>query len=89
MLDPIVSVVKGDSHKNAETRLGLQPFCDLCAATGAAGLGVHHFTKNTAGGDPLDRISGSLAFGALPPLHFGGDARSKRRRGPTPRAHAG
>ena len=66
VLDPIVSVVKGDSHKNAETRLGLQPFCDLCAAIGAAGLGVHHFTKNTAGGDPLDRISGSLAFGALP-----------------------
>ena len=30
------------------------------------GLGVHHFTKNTAGGNPLDRVSGSLAFHALP-----------------------
>ena len=66
VLDPIAVVVKGDSHKNVETRVGLQPFCDLCAATGAAGLGVHHFTKNTSGGDPLDRVSGSLAFGALP-----------------------
>jgi hypothetical protein len=27
---------------------------------------VHHFTKNTSGADPLDRVSGSLAFGALP-----------------------
>jgi putative DNA primase/helicase len=66
VLDPIAVVVKGDSHKNVETRVGLQPFCDLCAAVGAAGLGVHHFTKNTSGGDPLERVSGSLAFGALP-----------------------
>ena len=66
MLDPVAVVVKGDSHKNVETRVGLQPFADLCAQTGACGLGVHHFTKNTAGGNPLDRVSGSLAFGALP-----------------------
>ena len=65
-IDPIAVVVNGDSHKNVETRIGLQPFADLCATHGACGLGVHHFTKNTAGGDPLDRISGSLAFGALP-----------------------
>jgi hypothetical protein len=32
----------------------------------AAGLGVHHFTKNTTGGNPLDRVTGSLAFHALP-----------------------
>ena len=67
VLDPIAVMLKGaDSHKNVETRIGLQPFADLCASRGACGLGVHHFTKNTAGGDPLDRISGSLAFGALP-----------------------
>ena len=66
VLDPIAVAVKGDSHKNVETRVGLQPFADLCAQTGACGLGVHHFTKNTAGGNPLDRVSGSLAFHALP-----------------------
>ena len=65
-LDPIAMMVTRDSHKNVETRIGLQPFADLCASRGAAGLGVHHFTKNTSGGDPIDRISGSLAFGALP-----------------------
>ena len=82
-LDPIALVIKGDSHKNVETRVGLQPFAELCASRGACGLGVHHFTKNTAGGDPLDRISGSLAFGALPrcvwvaakDLNVGKDAR--------------
>jgi putative DNA primase/helicase len=66
VLDPIAMVIKGDSHKNVETRIGLQPFNDLCMSTGAGGLGVHHLTKFTAGQDPLDRVSGSLAFGALP-----------------------
>jgi putative DNA primase/helicase len=66
VLDPVATAVTGDSHKNVETRVGLQPFADLCAQTGACGLGVHHFTKNTAGGNPLERVSGSLAFHALP-----------------------
>ena len=66
VLDPVAVTVTGDSHKNVETRVGLQPFADLCAQTGACGLGVHHFTKNTAGGNPLDRVTGSLAFHALP-----------------------
>jgi putative DNA primase/helicase len=95
VLDPIALMVKGDSHKNVETRIGLQPFADLCASRGTAGLGVHHFTKNTAGGDPLDRIAGSLAFGALPrcawvaakDLNLGEDAtraliRAKMSNGP-------
>lgn len=66
VLDPIAVVVKGDSHKNVEARVGLQPFADLCMQTGACGLGVHHFTKSSAGGNPLDRVTGSLAFHALP-----------------------
>ncbi|HME84819.1 MAG TPA: AAA family ATPase [Roseiarcus sp.] len=66
VLDPIATAVTGDSHKNVETRVGLQPFADLCMQTGACGLGVHHFTKGTAGGNPLERVTGSLAFHALP-----------------------
>jgi putative DNA primase/helicase len=66
VIDPIAVAVTGDSHKNVETRVGLQSFADLCAQTGAAGLGVHHFTKGTAGGNPLERVTGSLAFHALP-----------------------
>jgi putative DNA primase/helicase len=83
IIDPIVSAVAGDSHKNAETRRGLQPVVDLLSITNAAGLGLTHFTKGTAGRDPVDRITGSLAFGALPRVLFGAakpaDQETKRR----------
>lgn len=65
MVDPIVSAVAGDSHKNAEVRRALQPLADLAMESGAALLGVSHFSKGTAGRDPTERITGSLAFGAL------------------------
>lgn len=65
VIDPIVSAISGDSHKNAEVRRGLQPLVDMAQAHGFALLGVTHFTKGTAGRDPVERITGSLAFGAL------------------------
>jgi putative DNA primase/helicase len=66
MVDPIVSAVNADSHKNAETRRALQPLVNVAAETNAALIGVSHFTKGTQGSEPVDRISGSLAFGAVP-----------------------
>lgn len=65
VVDPIVSAVAGDSHKNAEVRRGLQPLVDLAQRHRCALLGVTHFTKGTAGREPVERITGSLAFGAL------------------------
>lgn len=65
IVDPIVSAVAGDSHKNAETRRGLAPLVDLAQRTGCALLGITHLSKGTAGRDPLERLTGSLAFGAL------------------------
>lgn len=65
IVDPIVSAIAGDSHKNAETRRGLQPLVDLAHTHRFALLGITHFTKGTAGRDPLERITGSLAFGAV------------------------
>lgn len=65
VVDPIVSAVAGDSHKNAEVRRGLQPLVDLAGELRCALLGVTHFTKGTAGRDPVERITGSLAFAAL------------------------
>jgi RecA-family ATPase len=64
IIDPIVAVAKGDSHKNAEARRDLQPLVTLAERTQAAVLGVHHLTKRTEGADPVDRVSGSPAFGA-------------------------
>lgn len=65
IVDPVVSAVAADSHKNGETRRALQPLVDLAAEAGAALLGIHHFSKNTAGREPIERITGSIAFGAL------------------------
>lgn len=71
LIDPLVSAVAGDSHKNAEVRRGLQPLVDLAQRVGAALLGVTHYTKGTQGRDPLERVTGSIAFGALARLVFG------------------
>ena len=65
IVDPIVSAVNGDSHKNAEVRRGLQPLVDLATTVRCVVLGISHFTKGTAGRDPVERVTGSLAFGAL------------------------
>jgi putative DNA primase/helicase len=65
IVDPIVNAVAGDSHKNGETRRGLQPLVDLANSIGAALLGVTHFSKGTSGREPIERITGSFAFGAL------------------------
>lgn len=70
IVDPIVSAVSGDSHKNAEVRRGLQPLVDLAQAHGIAVLGVTHFSKGTQGRDPTERVTGSLAFGALARVVF-------------------
>lgn len=65
IVDPIVSAVAGDSHKNTEVRRALQPLADIASGLGAALLGVTHFSKATAGRNPVERLSGSIAFGAV------------------------
>jgi putative DNA primase/helicase len=70
IVDPVVSAIAGDSHKNAEVRRGLQPLVDFAEARGVAAFGITHFSKGTQGRDPLERLTGSLAFGALARLAF-------------------
>ncbi len=65
IVDPIVSAISSDSHKNAEVRRGLQPLVDLAVAMRCVLLGITHFSKGTGGRDPVERLTGSLAFGAL------------------------
>lgn len=65
IVDPVVSAIAGDSHKNAEVRRGLQPLVDLASSLHCALLGITHFSKGTGGRDPVERLTGSLAFGAL------------------------
>jgi putative DNA primase/helicase len=65
IVDPVVSAVTGDSHKNTEVRRALQPLVDLASCLGAAVLGISHFSKASAGREPVERVTGSLAFGAV------------------------
>lgn len=65
MVDPVSSAVGGDSHKNTEVRRALQPIVDLAACMGAAAIGISHFAKGSSGRDPVDRVVGSVAFGAV------------------------
>ena len=70
IVDPIISAVSGDSHKNNEVRRGLQPLCDLGRAFSCAVIGITHLTKGTQGKDPVERLTGSIAFGALARVVF-------------------
>lgn len=63
--DPVVSAVSGDSHKNTEVRRALQPLVNLGQRLDCAVLGISHFSKGSAGRDPIERVTGSIAFGAL------------------------
>jgi putative DNA primase/helicase len=38
---------------------------DICRECGAALLGITHFTKGSNGREPIERITGSVAFGAI------------------------
>jgi hypothetical protein len=84
VIDPMVMALPAgaDSHKNAETRRGLQPLVDFAERRNIALLGITHFGKGTADRDPVERVTGSLAFGALPRCIWGAssddDGRQRR-----------
>ncbi|WP_304305883.1 AAA family ATPase [Pseudacidovorax intermedius] len=65
VVDPVVSAVNGDSHKNTEVRRALQPLVDLAASCGCAIVGITHFAKGGQGQDPAQRVVGSVAFSAV------------------------
>jgi hypothetical protein len=67
IIDPIVSVLnkKTNSHVNADVRRDLTPIVKMAEEMQFAVLGITHFTKGTQGQDPIERITGSLAFGAV------------------------
>jgi putative DNA primase/helicase len=70
ILDPVVAAVPvtKNTNGNTETRAGLQPVKDFAEAIRAACIGITHFSKGTSGKDPLERVTGSLVYGALPRL---------------------
>jgi putative DNA primase/helicase len=65
ILDPVVAAIGGATRQKAGTRHGLQRLVDLAAALDCAVLGITHFSKNSRGAAPLDRVMGSVAYGAM------------------------
>lgn len=65
ILDPVVSATQGDSHRNTEVRRSLQPLVDLAESLRVCVIGITHFSKGTSNRSPIERITGSLAFGAV------------------------
>lgn len=65
IVDPVVSAVAGDDHKNSSVRRSLQPLVDLASHLDLAILGISHFSKGGAGSDPASRVVGSIAYSAV------------------------
>jgi putative DNA primase/helicase len=66
IIDSISNAIVKDSHNDSEVRQQLEPLLDFIEKTGAALFGISHFTKGSRGADPLERIMGSRAMGAVP-----------------------
>ncbi len=71
IVDPIVSAVAGDSHKNSEVRRALEPLVTLgqsyqCAILGISGLDFHQFRADL----PRSEFTNQLVPAQFPPLHL-------------------
>jgi putative DNA primase/helicase len=65
ILDPLVAISRGDSHKNSEVRKDLNPVLDLARRANCAVLGITHLSKATSHLPPQERLNGSIAFVAV------------------------
>lgn len=65
IIDPITQMVRKNGNSNTEVRKALEPLIELAEKHGFAILGVAHLAKGSQKRSPLERVAGSLAFGAL------------------------
>jgi hypothetical protein len=65
IIDPITQLVTKNGNSNTDVRKALEPLIDLAEKHGFAILGVAHLAKGSQKRSPLERVAGSLAFGAL------------------------
>ena len=75
IIDPIVSVVSGDSNKSSDVRAGLQPIVDLAQELNCAIIGITHYRKGIGSQNVSDDVLGSQAYIAVPRVAWG----TKRR----------
>lgn len=60
IIDPIISLMRGDSHRLEDVRRNLDPLASMAAELDVAIVCVAHFNKG--GGQASDKVSGSHAF---------------------------
>lgn len=65
VIDPIVSLVNGDTSDNAKVRQALEPIVSLAMKTNISILGITHFSKGGAGSKTAHRVMGAQAFTAI------------------------
>lgn len=72
ILDPIISVITGDTNQPNSVRSGLQPLADLAAEMDITILGITHLAKQSIGNprSVTDSVIGSQAFTALPRMNW-------------------
>ena len=66
IIDPIVSVVAGDSNKASDVRAGLQPIVEMAQELNCAIIGITHYRKNSNAQNVSDDVLGSQAYIAVP-----------------------
>ncbi|MCW0080572.1 AAA family ATPase [Burkholderia pseudomallei] len=65
IIDSVAQLVSGNSNSNTQVRKDLDPLVAFAEQTGIAILGLTHVVKGSKKKDPLDRMNGSTAFGAV------------------------
>ena len=75
IIDPIVSVVTGDSNKSSDVRAGLQPIVELAQELNCSIIGITHYRKGIGSQNVSDDVLGSQAYIAVPRVAWG----TKRR----------
>jgi len=65
VVDPIITVVKGNSNLPNVVRRSTMPIADEAMRRKIAILGIHHNAKNSSDRKPLDQVLGSQAWTAV------------------------
>ena len=71
IIDPLVSVVAGDSNKASDVRAGLQPIVEMAQELNCAVIGITHYRKGSNSQNVSDDVLGSQAYIAVPRVAWG------------------
>jgi len=72
IIDPLVAAITGNMDKTNEVRRGLKPLIEFANDMGCGVIGLSHFTKGSAGKNPVERLLGSGGFGHVARTVIGG-----------------